>query len=195
MTNQHPLTDEVIEEIAHSGYIDDYGRYNYAANDLRAAADWQLEQVIKFMKERERMFGGDGMISILEDAMRPLTQENKLMEVNSDEIKPDANHRCRDLRNAIFWGVSLRGANLAGANLSGADLRGSNLESAKLAGANLRGADLEKANLKGCDLRGADLQDANLRGANLEDATVSGTILDKKDDKDLKFNQLEDNND
>ena len=47
MTDQHPLTDEVIEEIAHSGYIDDYGRYNYAADDMRAAADWQLEQVIQ----------------------------------------------------------------------------------------------------------------------------------------------------
>jgi hypothetical protein len=51
MTDQHPLTDEIIEEIAHSGYIDDYGRYNYAADDMRAAADWQLEQVIEWLRQ------------------------------------------------------------------------------------------------------------------------------------------------
>jgi hypothetical protein len=69
MTEQHPLTDEVI----HREFLP---KVCYKENDLRAAADWQLEQVIKFMKERERMFGGDGMIFILEDAMRPLTLED-----------------------------------------------------------------------------------------------------------------------
>jgi predicted dehydrogenase len=37
MTEQHPLTDEVIEEIAW---------FDPDAADMRAAADWQLEQVI-----------------------------------------------------------------------------------------------------------------------------------------------------
>ena len=36
MTDQHPLTDEVIEEIARSLDPDE--------DDMRAATDWQLEQ-------------------------------------------------------------------------------------------------------------------------------------------------------
>ena len=43
MTDQHPLTEEVIEEITRTGYID-YD--NYSADDLRATADWQLEAAV-----------------------------------------------------------------------------------------------------------------------------------------------------
>ena len=64
----HPLTDEVCNSIAPWSVQSPCGHTN-----MRAAADWQLEQVIKFMKEHEKMFGGSGMIFILEDAMRPLT--------------------------------------------------------------------------------------------------------------------------
>ena len=69
----HPLTDEICRQIADT---EDRLFTSIEMNNMRDAADWQLEQVIKFMKERERMFGGDGMIFILEDAMRPLTQED-----------------------------------------------------------------------------------------------------------------------
>jgi len=75
MTDQHPLTDEIIEEIAHSGYIDDYGRYNYAADDLRAVADWQLEQVLKWLNEtileRGCSFEAVNIPEELQEAMRP----------------------------------------------------------------------------------------------------------------------------
>jgi hypothetical protein len=73
MTEQHPLTDEICRHLADT---EDRLFTAIEMDNMRVAADWQLEQVIKFMKERERMFGGDGMIFILEDAMRPLTQED-----------------------------------------------------------------------------------------------------------------------
>ena len=75
MTDQHPLTDDIIRYDKKLG-CHDLGAWVYTENDLRAAADWQLEQVIKFMKEHERMFGGSGMIFILEDAMRPTQEDN-----------------------------------------------------------------------------------------------------------------------
>jgi hypothetical protein len=73
MTDKHPLTDEVIyRELLPIPLPKCF----YRENDLRAAADWQLEQVIKFMEEHEQLFGGSGMIFILKDAMRPTTQED-----------------------------------------------------------------------------------------------------------------------
>ena len=42
MTDQHPLTDEIILSIADEAYhLPGY------QDDMRAAADWQLEQVIQ----------------------------------------------------------------------------------------------------------------------------------------------------
>ena len=38
---------------------------------MLAAADWQLEQVMKFMEKHKKLFGGSGVIFILKDAMRP----------------------------------------------------------------------------------------------------------------------------
>ena len=65
----HPLTDEMCEKIQ-------LHIFNQTDADcMRAAADWQLEQVIQFMEEHEKLFGGSGMIFILKDAMRPQQQE------------------------------------------------------------------------------------------------------------------------
>ena len=72
MTKQHPLTHKICNQI-----IGDWVIHTSDCDIMRAAADWQLEQVIKFMKEWEDMFGGSGMIFILKDAMRPQQQENK----------------------------------------------------------------------------------------------------------------------
>jgi len=47
---------------------------------LRAAADWQLEQVIKWLKEKEYDQYHYGKIIYADDlrkAMRPVTQENR----------------------------------------------------------------------------------------------------------------------
>jgi len=75
----HPLTDELIEEIA---------RFDPDANDMRAAADWQLEQVIEWLKNNMRKYvyqdyyGADEQqevfktLEYLKLAMRPTTQED-----------------------------------------------------------------------------------------------------------------------
>ena len=92
-----------------------------------------------------------------------------------------------NLRDAVFFGTPLFGANfraatlykahlegamLRGANLQAADLRRTNLERTDLEGANLEGANLEGANLEGANLEGANLEGANLEGANLEGANL-----------------------
>ena len=62
MNNQHPLNDEIILSIADEalhlpGYQD----------DLRAAADWQLEQVLKWLKTKV----DERTLYELKKAMRP----------------------------------------------------------------------------------------------------------------------------
>ena len=55
MTDQHPLTDDIIDTLASPQYDDfggDIGGVNtgFTCDDLRAAADWQLEHVLKWLK-------------------------------------------------------------------------------------------------------------------------------------------------
>ena len=70
MTDQHPLTDEVI----HREFLP---KFCYRENDLRAAADWQLEQVIEWLRDtHEEHIGLLAVIKDLREAMRP-TQEDK----------------------------------------------------------------------------------------------------------------------
>ena len=70
----HPLTDELIEEIA---------RFDPDANDMRAAADWQLEQVVEWLRDslQDHRYIGIGIlvdyvIEDLREEMRPTTQED-----------------------------------------------------------------------------------------------------------------------
>ena len=55
MTEQHPLTDEIIEEIA---------RFDPDADDMRAAADWQLKQVVEWLKGN---LGSSMYLQLVED--------------------------------------------------------------------------------------------------------------------------------
>jgi hypothetical protein len=66
MTNQHPLTDEIIEEIEN--------KFNCYVDDMRAAADWQLEQVIDWIETY--LTAGDVIAEDLKKAMRPQQLEN-----------------------------------------------------------------------------------------------------------------------
>ena len=81
MTDQHPLTDEMIEEIAHfEPDLTDPLRLN-RTNDMRAATDWQLEQVIDWVSKFgwylfEHPCQKHEFISELKKAMRPQQQEN-----------------------------------------------------------------------------------------------------------------------
>ena len=60
----HPLTDEICEEITF---------WRNPCDNMRSAADWQLEQVLRFMEEN-----GFGIrkILLLKDAMRPQQKED-----------------------------------------------------------------------------------------------------------------------
>ena len=74
-------------------------------------------------------------------------------------------------------------ADLTSANLINADLEGANLRGANLYGANLRDANLTRAKLWSASLYGANLIDADLTGADLMCADLTGTILEKKAEK------------
>lgn len=56
----HPLTDEMIEEI---------GWYDPDPDDMRAAADWQLEQVIKWLYDNLYWVEEDGSLRYLSGEM------------------------------------------------------------------------------------------------------------------------------
>jgi len=98
MTDQHPLTDEICEELSScitilkSGDVDPYISPFDVEVDMQRAADWQLEQVIECLKSQEAFPGSlyynktTGELAIdlesieysLRQAMRPNTtaQEN-----------------------------------------------------------------------------------------------------------------------
>ena len=99
------------------------------------------------------------------------------MEVNGYKIKPNANLRGANLREADLSGANLYEADLREADLHQAYLQEANLRGANLYEANLRWADLCEANLRGADLRGADLREADLCGANLQEADLGEADL------------------
>ena len=91
MTDQHPLTDEMCENIAPMAqWAGDIGDIVFHHCDMRAAADWQLEQVIECLKSQEAFLGSlyynktTGVIAIdfesiecsLRQAMRPTQEDN-----------------------------------------------------------------------------------------------------------------------
>jgi len=70
----HPLTDKIIRCDKKLGCYD-LGTWIYTENDLRTAADWQLEQVIEWIRDTHEEY----IIKDLREAMRPTnttTQEN-----------------------------------------------------------------------------------------------------------------------
>ena len=71
MTDQHPLTNEVI----HREFLP---KCCYREDDLRAAADWQLKQVIDWLRHNLHLgpTGVDYVVENLREAMRPTTQED-----------------------------------------------------------------------------------------------------------------------
>ena len=70
MTDQHPLTDEMIEEIAQfEPDLTEPLRLN-RAHDMRAAADWQLKKVIAHILAAEWFVLPECRISELQQEMR-----------------------------------------------------------------------------------------------------------------------------
>ena len=78
MTKQHPLTDDICEELTPTYPLEELNYY------MRAAADWQLERVIKWLYDNLDEYSTDTdpgffwpmsrLLPDLEKAMRP--QEN-----------------------------------------------------------------------------------------------------------------------
>ena len=80
----HPLTDEIIRK----NFTPDYDYFEglegeiclgFSDDDLRSAADWQLEQVVEWLKD-ELYYRSDidpNLLSDLKKAMRPQQQEDK----------------------------------------------------------------------------------------------------------------------
>jgi len=64
----HPLTDEMLWETAGTWRESSY------CDGCRAAADWQLEQVIDWIEEY--LTAGDVISESLKEAMRPQQQED-----------------------------------------------------------------------------------------------------------------------
>ena len=69
MTNQHPLTDDICEKLQ-------FDIFSQTDEDcMRAAADWQLEQVIKYLEnDLKFVLWTDDFMDKFKKAMRP--QEN-----------------------------------------------------------------------------------------------------------------------
>ena len=79
MTDRHPLTDDIIDTLASPQYDDfggDIGGVNTGFNydDLRAAADWQLEQCIAWLDDTD-CDDPQETAQRLREAMRPTTTQ------------------------------------------------------------------------------------------------------------------------
>ena len=70
----HPLTDEILFEKFNGVY---HGNRHFDTDDMRAAADWQLEQVIKYLEnDLEFVLWSDNFMNKFRKAMRPQKQED-----------------------------------------------------------------------------------------------------------------------
>ena len=91
MAEEHPLTDAICEEIADTEdrpYAFRYCRLTYIEmNNMRAAADWQLEKVLEWLITNtedyllqdyyKTYFLTEAFLDGFKKAMRPTTQEEK----------------------------------------------------------------------------------------------------------------------
>ena len=86
MTNQHPLTDEICDEISLRGISI---TMPIERSNMREAADWQLEKVMEWLKDHLGVMSYvwaddvtawgidvESVIVDLKQAMRPTTQED-----------------------------------------------------------------------------------------------------------------------
>jgi len=90
MTNHHPLTDKIIDEelITRDECLrrEGDGRAMYYEEDFKIGADWQLEQVMKWLDENISNYTDDDYLGDceplhklegdLKKAMRPTQEDN-----------------------------------------------------------------------------------------------------------------------
>lgn len=113
MTEQHPLTDQIIQEELitrdECDHREGEGRGMYYEEDFRTGADWQLEQCLEFLRthpfEERDDYEDLGTIDyayLLEEAMRPpvvVTLKGQILDVlNEDTMAMGSQlHRIRKL--------------------------------------------------------------------------------------------------
>jgi hypothetical protein len=83
MTNKHPLTDDIIRYDKKLG-CQDLGTWIYTENDLRAAADWQLEEVMRNVELKLKEWriqgygaGADACEDFFEEVMQELRSQQQ----------------------------------------------------------------------------------------------------------------------
>jgi len=64
----HPLTDDICDSL-----IKEF--VGFDPDDMRTAADWQLKQVLEWLRATQD-FNALVMADLLEEAMRPTQEEN-----------------------------------------------------------------------------------------------------------------------
>jgi len=84
----HPLTDNTIRYVEKLG-CHDFGTWIYTENDLRTAADWQLEQVIEWMKTNlmKHTFH-DGYAYLYDDCSNAYIKEEELLKDIKKAMRP-----------------------------------------------------------------------------------------------------------
>jgi len=93
MTDQHPLTDNIIDTFASPqyDYFEGIGEINlgYDNDDLRAAADWQLEQVIEWIKVNLMNHDfHEGWAYLYDDCSYAYIREEKLLKDLKKGMRP-----------------------------------------------------------------------------------------------------------
>ena len=82
----HPLTDEICKDLSSCittltapGEVDPYVCPQYIADDMRSAADWELERVIEFIIKEDMVYYDDPVLlaDYIKKAMRPTTTQEE----------------------------------------------------------------------------------------------------------------------
>ena len=90
MTEQHPLTDEICDSLIKTPWV--YPFTDFVIEDMRTAADWQLEMVFRFMKTRKNESDPESsefydlLIQDMMDEMRPQQQEEEQKGLTGPEL-------------------------------------------------------------------------------------------------------------
>ena len=97
MTDQHPLTDEVIDTLASPQYdcFEDVGDVNcgFTYEDLRVATDWQLEEVMRKVELKLKEWriqgyaaGADACEDFFEEVMQELRPQQQKRTTMAEEL-------------------------------------------------------------------------------------------------------------
>jgi hypothetical protein len=89
MTDQHPLTDDIIGKTFNPKFFTFSGENTtswYNEEDMRAAADWQLKQVIEWIRDTHEEY----IIKDLREAMRPTTTQEDWEDIQTAIERKDS---------------------------------------------------------------------------------------------------------